>query len=243
MRRCLLASVLLTIAATQAQDKPWVLPRTPWGTPSFEGVWQHNITDRNGRRVVGLDIANFVEIPYQPWSKERYEFNKSDKGGYYDPEAHCFPAGVPRITAVPYPQQFMHSPKMIAILYEGNVHSYRLIFMDGRSHPKDPNPTWMGHSIGKWDGDTLVVDTIGFNGKTWLDPAGHVHTDRLHVVERFTHVDAKTLRYEFTVDDPGAYTRPWSWSYPLESHPDWDIIEYVCNENNKDLEHMKAGNP
>jgi hypothetical protein len=218
-----------------------VAPRTPWGTPDFSGVWQQRFVDKNGRPVVGLDLADFVDIPYQAASRAQYDFNQTGKGQALDPEAHCMPAGVPRSTGLPYPLRLMQAPDIIAMLLEGNVHSYRIIVMN-KEHPKDPNPTWMGHSTGKWEGDTLVVDTIGFNDKTWLDPGGHIHSDQLHTVERFTRIAHDRLRYEFTIDDPVAYTKPWGWSYNLELHPDWEIIEYVCNENNKDIEHMIEGN-
>jgi hypothetical protein len=215
--------------------------KSPWGDPDLAGVWQQDLRDKNGRKVIGLDLADFVEIPYQPWSKAAYEHNQTGIGQAYDPEASCLPAGVPRSTGLPYPLRFMQTPELIAILLEGNVHSYRLIFMN-KDHPKDVDPTWMGHSVGRWEGSTLVIDTVGFNDKTWLDPGGHVHSDRLHVVERFTRLSESELRYEFTIDDPGAYTKEWGWSYVLQGHPDWEIIEYVCNENNKDVEHMIEGN-
>ena len=234
------ALVLLCLPLLSAQS--WQVKRTPWGEPDFSGVWQQRFVDKNGRPVVGLDLADFTEIPYQPWSKMQYEFNKTGVGQASDPEAHCLPAGVPRSTGLPYPLRLMQSPGLIVMLLEGNVHTYRMILMD-KEHPKDPNPTWMGHSTGKWEGDTLVVDTVGFNNGTWLDPGGHVHTDKMHVIEHFTRIGENRLRYEFTIDDPGAYTKPWGWSYALELHPDWEIIEYVCNENNKDVEHMPGAKP
>jgi len=232
--------VFLCLPLVSAQS--WQVKRTPSGEPDFSGVWQQRFVDKNGRPVVGLDLADFTEIPYQPWSKMQYEFNKTGVGQASDPEAHCLPAGVPRSTGLPYPLRLMQSPGLIVMLLEGNVHTYRMILMD-KEHPKDPNPTWMGHSTGKWEGDTLVVDTVGFNNGTWLDPGGHVHTDKMHVIERFTRIAENRLRYEFTIDDPGAYTKPWGWSYALELHPDWEIIEYVCNENNKDVEHMPGAKP
>lgn len=231
--------------AGPAKPKPAPEPawtkKTPWGDPDFSGVWQQRFVDKNGRPVVGLDLDDFAEIPYTPASRAQYDFNQTGKGQALDPESACLPAGVPRSTGLPYPLRFMQSPGLIAILLEGNVHSYRLILMN-KEHPKDLNPTWMGHSVGKWEGDTLVVDTVGFNDKTWLDPGGHIHSDKLHTVERFTRLTENGLRYEFTIDDPVAYTKPWGWSYTLLGHHDWEIIEYVCNENNKDIEHMINGN-
>lgn len=238
--------VLLTVSALAfgqaAPAKSWVVPRAPDGEPDFSGVWLANFT-YNGRRVVDLNLGLGIDIPYQAWSKQKFEENSSPRGRFADPEANCLPAGVPRITGIPYPQRFMQTPGLIAILYEGNVHTYRLIHTDRSTHPKDLNPTWMGDSIGHWEGDTLVVDTVGFNDRTWLDTAGHVHTDALHVVERYTRTDPDTILYQFTIDDPKAYTKPWSQSYPLKRHEGWELIEYVCNENNKDVEHLKNGNP
>ncbi len=216
------------------KEDPWT-KKTLWGDPDLGGVWQQRLG------VVGLDLADFVEIPYTPESKARYEFNNTSKGQVNDPESACLPAGVPRTTGLPYPFRFMQSQNLIAMLVEGNVHSYRLILMN-QEHPKDPNPTWMGHSVGKWDGDTLVIDTIAMNDKTWLDPGGHIHSDKMHIVERFTRLTENQLKYEFTIDDPIAYTKPWGWSYVLAGHHDWELIEYVCNENNKDIEHMVDGN-
>lgn len=227
-------------AAPKPAEAPWT-KKMPWGDPDLSGVFQQQFRDAQGRPVVGLDLADFVEIPYTPASKAKYDFNQTGKGQALDPESACLPAGVPRSTGLPYPLRFMQSPDLIAILHEGNIHSYRLILMN-KEHPKDVNPTWMGHSVGKWEGDTLVVDTVGFNDRTWLDPGGHIHSDKMHTVERYTRLTQNQLRYEFTIDDPEAYTKPWGWSYVLVGHPDWEIIEYVCNENNKDLEHMIDGN-
>jgi hypothetical protein len=234
----------VTVAAVAwgqpVKETAWT-KKLPWGDPDLSGVWQQDFRDRNNRKVIGLDLADFVEIPYQEWSKKAYDYNQTGKGQAADPEAACLPAGVPRAIGLPYPLRFMQAPDLIAILLEGNVHSYRLIFMN-QPMPKEPNESWMGHSVGRWDGNTLVVETAGFNDKTWLDPGGHVHSDKMRVTERFTRLNEKDLRYEFTIDDPGAYTKPWGWSYLLQGHPDWEIIEYVCNENNKDIEHMIEGN-
>ncbi|MEO8096906.1 MAG: hypothetical protein ABI811_04350 [Acidobacteriota bacterium] len=227
-------------AKAKPVEAPWT-KKTPWGDPDLGGVFQQRFLDKNNRPVIGLDLADFVDIPYQPWSKEKYDFNQTGKGQSQDPESACLPAGVPRSTGLPYPLRMLQTPGLITILYEGNVHTYRLILMD-KQHPKDVNPTWMGHSIGHWEGNTLIVDTVGFNDKAWLDPGGHIHTDQLHTVEHYTRLTENRLQYEFTIDDPGAYTKPWGWSYVLEGHQDWEIMEYVCNENNKDIEHMIQGN-
>jgi hypothetical protein len=114
--------------------------------------------------------------------------------------------------------------------------------MDGREQPKDPNPTYLGYSVGKWEGDTLVVDTIGMNDRTWLDAAGHGHGEKLHVTERFTRTDSNTLRLEATIDDPDFYTKPWTVVTQATWYPNQEILEYICQENNRDLRHL-VGTP
>ena len=153
-----------------------------------------------------------------------------------DPEANCLPTGVPRLA--PYPWKIVQTPTLVVFLFEGNIHSYRQIFLDGRAHPKDPDPTWYGDSIGHWEGDTLVVDSVGFNDKFWFDFAAHPHTDKLHITERYRRPDLGHLESEVTIDDPGAYTKPFTLhgQFPLQT--DTEIMEYVCNENNQDVTHI-----
>ena len=124
------------------------------------------------------------------------------------------------------------------ILFEGNIHSYRQIFMDGRKHPEDPNPTWYGHSVGHWEGDTLVVDSVGFNDKFWFDFAGHPHTEKLRVTERFRRPDLGHLEYDVTIDDPGAYTKPFVMHGKSALETSTELMEYICNENNQDVPHI-----
>ena len=152
-----------------------------------------------------------------------------------DPEGFCLPAGVPRIS--PFPQKFVQTSNLIVILDEGNIHSYRQIFLDGRGHPKNMDPLWMGHSTGKWDGDTLVIDTVGLNDKTWINGQGVPHSDQLHVIERYRRPDLGHLEAEITIEDPKAFTAPHTFkrSYTLL---DGEILEYVCNEFNVDSEHL-----
>ena len=152
-----------------------------------------------------------------------------------DPEANCLPAGVPRMA--PYPWKIVQTPKLVVFLYEGNIHTYRQVFLDGRGHPADPNPSWYGDSTGKWEGDTLVVDSVGFNDKFWFDFAGHPHTEKLHVVERYRRPDSGHLDYDVTIEDPGAYTKPFT----MHGHSvitSGELMEYVCNENNQDVPHI-----
>jgi hypothetical protein len=199
-------------------------PRTPEGKVDFSGVWDP-----------GSTFFNIGQVPLQPWAQALYQERRSNLSKD-DPEAKCLPAGVPRIS--PFPQKFVQTPTLVVILDEGNVHSYRQLFLDGRGHPTDMDPLWMGDSIAKWDGDTLVVDTIGFNEKTWLSGQGVPHTDRLHVVERYTRPDFGHLEVEITLEDPGAFTRTHTFKRGFILLTNWEIHEYVCNEFNIDKDHL-----
>jgi hypothetical protein len=173
----------------------------------------------------------------QPWAEALYKERRANLSKD-DPEGFCLPAGVPRIS--PFPYKIVQTPALFVILDEGNVHSYRQIFLDGRGHPADPNrnPLWMGHSIGTWDGDTLVVDSVDFNDKTWLNGQGLPHSDALHVVERFRRPDLGHLEIEITLDDPKAFTKPHTFTRSHLYGPAWEIEEYVCNEFNVDKDHL-----
>ena len=199
-------------------------PRTPEGKVDFSGVWDP-----------GSAFFNIGQVPLQPWAAELYAQRRANLGKD-DPEAQCLPAGVPRIS--PFPQKFVQTPTLIVILDEGNVHSYRQLFLDGRGHPKNMDPLWMGDSIAKWDGDTLVVDTIGFNDKTWLTGQGVPHSEELHVIERYRRPDFGHLEVEITLEDPKAFTKPHTFKRGFILLPNWEIHEYVCNEFNVDKDHL-----
>ena len=199
-------------------------PRTTEGKVDFSGVWDP-----------GFSFANLGQVPLQPWAQTLYQERRASLSKD-DPEARCLPAGVPRIS--PFPQKFVQTPTLIVVLDEGNVHSYRQFFLDGRGHPKDPEPLWMGDSIARWDGDTLVVDTIGFNDKTWLNGQGVPHSDALHVIERYTRPDLGHLNVEITLEDSKAFTKPHTFTRTYTLLPNWEIHEYVCNEFNVDVEHL-----
>ena len=167
--------------------------------------------------------------PLQPWAELKL---KSTNPQTDDPNLACLPEGVPRfMISVPYPMEIIQSPKRVLILHEGTS-LMRQIHL-ARPHPKDLDPTYAGDSIGKWEGDTLVVDTIGFNDKTWLDGGGIPHTEALHVVERIRRIDRDTLVDEFTIDDAKAYTKPITARQVYKLKPDWELQEYVCEQNNK----------
>jgi hypothetical protein len=190
-------------------------------------------------------VEHPVDVPFTELGSKLYKERRANDSKD-DPEGYCLPPGVPRYTGTPYPFQFLQLPDRIVILYEGASHMYRQIFMDGRKHtPKDQlNPTWLGESIGSWEGnDTLVVDTVGFNGRTWLDYVGHPSSEDLHVVEKFRRPDSLTLEYEATIEDPQMYTKPWTTNFRVKFRPGWDLLEYVCLENNKDLMHLGTKEP
>ena len=181
------------------------------------------------------------QMPFMPWAAAVYNYN-SKNDSKYDPEGYCLPPGGPRLMATPYPMEIIQLPeqKRIIMIFEGATHVWREIFMDGRPHPEGDalNPTYLGHSVGRWDGDTLVVDVVGFNEQTWLDYFGHPHTDQLHVVERFSRPNKRMLRYEALVDDPGAYTKPFSIRWDIPWNATGELSEYICQENNKYLQRL-----
>jgi hypothetical protein len=181
-------------------------------------------------------------VPFQPWAAAVYDYN-SKNDSKYDPEGYCLPPGGPRMMATPYPMEIVQLPeqKRILMIFEGATHIWREIFMDGRPHPQGDalNPTYLGHSVGRWEGDTLVVDVVGFNEGTWLDYFGHPHTDMLHVVERFSRPNKNTLHYEALIDDPGAYMKPFSVAWDIPWRPSAELAEYICQENNLYLQRLK----
>ncbi len=204
-------------------------PRTSSGKPDLAGVWG---PDRSFIYNIETALKKGEKLPLQPWAEKLAAQRRSKD----DPEANCLPTGVPRMA--PYPWRIVQTPTHIFFLFEGNIHSYRQIFTDGRKHPADPDPTWYGDSIGSWDGDTMVVDSIGFNDKFWFDFAGHPHTEQLHVVERYRRPDLGHLEFETTINDPGAYTRPFTLYGHSALQANTDLFEYICNENNQDVSHI-----
>ena len=200
-------------------------------TPDLSGIWQGGgpIND------IAEGLPKGQTVPLLPSAKQIMDARQSKD----DPEANCLPTGVPRIA--PYPWRIVQTPTHIFFLFEGNIHSYRQIFMDGRPHPPDLDPTWYGHSIGRWDGKTLVVDTVGFNDKFWFDFKGHPHTEKLHVVERYALKGANALVDQITIDDPGAYAKPFTLTFTAtRAKPGTELMEYICNENNQDVAHVSG---
>ncbi|HET7607349.1 MAG TPA: hypothetical protein VFL84_01640 [Gammaproteobacteria bacterium] len=210
-------------------------PRLPDGSPDLSGVWvgAGPIGDISTGLMPGEEI---VMLPAaQALMKSRMAAD--------DPEARCLPTGVPRIA--PYPWRLVQSPAYgkathLFFLFEGNIHSFRQIFMDGRPHPEDEEPSWYGHSVGHWEGDTLVIETVGFNDLFWFDFVGHPHTTQLKTVERYTRTKFGELEVVTTVTDPGAYAKPFTVKFRHTLRPGWELMEYICNENNQDVEHIRG---
>ena len=166
------------------------------------------------------------------------EYSQRDGAhSWEDNAAHCLPPGTPRINAAPFPWKLVQTPTYIVIVYE-TYNYWRQIFLDGREMAEDAPPSWFGYSTGKWEGDTLVVDTRGFNGKACIDQLGKPATEALHVIERFRRKDFGHMDIEITIDDPKAYTRPWTITEAAKLSNAVELMEFICNENNRDLEHL-----
>ena len=207
-------------------------PKTADGKPDLSGVWTPPF-GYTGNIAKDLKPG---EVQFQPWAEALYK-HRLDTEGREDPQAYCTLSGVPREHVVPYPFKILNAKGVIVILYEA-LHSYRQIYTDGRQLPKDPNPAWMGYSIGHWEGDTLVVQSSGFVDNNWLDNGGHPGTESLRLTEKFRRPNFGHINLELTIDDPKAYTKPWTVNLQFTASPDTDLIEYVCSENEKDLKHL-----
>ncbi len=210
-------------------------PRTPEGNPDLSGFWQvlnsaaWDIRPHNAQDGIpaGLGVVEGGEIPYQPWAAEQQQENYANRLTA-DPVRQCFLPGVPRITYMPFPFRILQTPDHVVVTYEF-AHAVRIIYTDGSPHPL-PNDFWMGDSRGHWEGDTLVVDTTHFNGRTWLDAAGNFHSDALQVVERYTPTTPYHIDYEVTLEDPNVFTRPWKMRMTLYRRMDegLQILDYDC---------------
>ena len=216
------------ISAEEAK-KP--APRLPDGTIDLTGPWVGGGSNQDIERDGGLKPG---ELPLLPWARELRDSRKTEN----EPYTACLPMSVPRVN--PYPWKFAMSYTgkgltHIYVLHEtGDAGAHRVIYMDGRPHPKDPVPTWWGHSIGRWEKDTLVVDTIGYNDKFWFDSRGTPHTEQLHTIERFTRTNFGTLVNAFTLDDPGTFSRPVQLTFTATHiRPDLDLMEFICLEDNQ----------
>lgn len=177
------------------------------------------------------------EVPFRPWSRGMWDYYRlhTDRDA---PHARCKPSAGPRQVGTAYGFEVVQIPDLErSFIFDiGGPHSYRIIHMDTRSHPEDLDPSYYGHSVGWWEGDTFVVDTVGFNERSWIDALGLVRTDQLHQIERFTRVDFNTLYYDVTIDDPGAYTEPWTAGSVYRWNEGAEMFEYICQDNNKNMD-------
>lgn len=223
-------------------------PVTPDGKPDFSGLWERPYTpDMTVATRNQLPDASLPDdptpapnarpnapkrklLPFTALGKAEWEAYDAANGDY---TGACMPFGLIRSINSPDPLQIMQNAKYLGLLFEQNTwfHLVRL----NAEHAKNLTPTWFGDSVGHWDGNTLVIDTIGFNGRTRLDTIGHPHSDKLHVIERYARPDLGHINYEITIDDPVTFTRPWKNTRVFTLRPDWEIMEYSCEENNKDF--------
>jgi hypothetical protein len=241
--------ILLASAALSQNQRqlPKPVPRWPDGhlnlgtVPGEKGHWI-----RQGRAQLASNPESVIaagpgglstnmtmdNVPFQPWARELYHFRQANFERDA-PHSRCKPSPGPRQVGTAYGFEIveMKDSQRTFIFDIGGPYSFRVIYMDSQ-HPNVLEPTYTGHSIGRWEGDTLVVDTVGFNENSWIEAEGFPHTDKLHLIERFTRADFNTLRYEVTVDDPGAYTRSWTGGFNLRWNSGAELFEYVCQENN-----------
>jgi hypothetical protein len=207
-----------------ASPAPQPAPRMPDGKPDLSGVWNKGIT---------VNSARDVPAPYTAYGLERFNAAKRQ----IDPQGRCIFPGVPRIMNLPYPFQIVQLPDKIIFLYEA-LHNFRIIHTDGRSHLEGQVPALMGHSVGRWEGDTLIIETVGLTDRTWLDDFGNQHSAETRVTERYRRPDHDTLVFNYTLQDPLMYTEPWT--VPERRIPlapaDWELMEYACTDNNKVVE-------
>lgn len=234
------------------------VPRTAEGHPDLSGVWMHeHISLAEMERLFGAGLAQGNVPGMEVDTVHKYAINilldfKPEESPIRPealkilrqrtmtdfPPTHCLPTGIPFGALVSEPIKLVQSPRLLVLLYEGDVP--RQIYTDGRELPKEfDQPAWVGYSVGKWQQDTMVVETAGFNDKTWLDGMGHPHSDALRVTERYHRRDFGHMDVEMTFDDPKMYTSPFTIRVPFHLMADSDIYESICNENEKDLDHMR----
>ena len=239
------AGVPKTAAGTPDLAAP--APKTADGKPDLSGLWGNMCPTANGTVMCAPEVAVpqlFGDIgrgvkgglPYTPWAADLVKARKAENGKD-DPTSHCLPGGVAKLHTSALLRKIIQAPGLVVFMTERNA-SYRQIFTDGRPLPKDPNPSWNGYSTGHWDGDTLVVETIGFQDGQWLDRAGSPLTEAAKMTEKFRRPNYGTLQIELTVDDPKAYTKPWTIPLSQSIILDTELLDYICLENEKDDLHL-----
>jgi hypothetical protein len=206
-------------------------PRLPDGKPDLSGVWN---PPTGYLRDLARDLKG--DVPFQPWAKTLYDERAAGKYWREEPDANCLPQGVPKVLLAPAPWRIVQTPGVIFFVHEA-FNLWWQAFTDGRELAvnSDTTPTWHGHSTAKWEGDTLVVDSRGFNGKVWLDQLGKPSTEALHVTTRFHRREYGRMEIGITIDDPKAYTKPWSVNVEVRLAPNTELMEFICLENEKDV--------
>lgn len=234
-------------------------PRASDGKPDLSGMWGTDPTPRAEmeRRFQGITafavpgddpaefnkyMINFLsdfareQDPLRPEFLAVLKRNGDDKNQNENPTTRCLPMGIPWIYGIPDPYKIVQTPGLTLIMFEGEP--VRQIYTDGRKHTPDPEPAWYGYSVGKWEGDTFVVNSVGFNDRTWLDAMGHPHSTDMRIVERFHRRDFGHMDLQVTIEDPKTYTRPVTLKYTQTLAPDTDLLDYICTENEKDRKHL-----
>jgi hypothetical protein len=214
-----------------AADAIKPVPRLPDGKIDLTGPWVGGGSNADIERDGGLKTG---ELPLLPCARTLRESRKEEN----EPYTTCLPMSVPRVNPYPWKIAMTYTAKGLSHIYilheTGDAGAHRVVYMDGRNHPPDPVPTWWGHSIGWFEDDTLVIDTVGYNDRFWFDSRGTPHTDQLHTIERFTRINFGTLINEFTLDDPGAFSRPVYLTFTATHiRPDLDLMEFICLEDNQ----------
>jgi hypothetical protein len=243
-----LTAIVLGMLASAALAQPGGPPGPPPGPAPVDAngraiLWGAKAADKGTwTPVFGISdpITPYAEIPFQPWSKALYDYRQTRE---LEPHTRCKASGFSRQFLTPYGVEFLELPelKQTYIFDIGGPHTFRTIYMDGRDHPKDWQPSYYGHSVGHWEGNTFVVDTVGYNEQFWMDRRGMPHTTQLHTIERFTRTNSNTIEYRVTIDDPGAYTKTFNGGFNLRWNPGEELFEYVCQQANYAAELMVGG--
>jgi len=251
MKTLALGVALVAAGAVIAQEPPAaapdtrVVPRNEYGHISFAGTKENpgnwngllgSLSNRQPNQRGNIpESLPYEQVPFQQWARELHA-SRNALGGAEDPHTRCKPSGGGRMFQTPYGTEILDAGDTVFMMGIGSPHSWRQIYMDGRTHPANLEPGFYGHSVGHWEGDTLVVDTVGFLGdeQFWITRDGYPHTEQLHTIEKFSRPDFDTLRYELTIDDPGAYTQTWTGGWFMTFGEGNEPFDYLCQENNLD---------
>jgi hypothetical protein len=250
---CSLADVVEFHACASEKAKSFVPPRTSDDVPDFRGYWRsrnnnaaYNVEPAGATFGIPASGGHIIDtpdrlIPYQPWALARR--NELRGKGFDDPQAHCAPSGAPRKNVTLFGWKIIQPAGHVLFLYE-SMHDYRIIPTNGRPHLPPAIKLWHGDPVGRWDGDTLVVDYRNLNGRHWFDMSGNFQSEHIHVVERYTMYDPNAILFEARIEDESMYTRPWTLAFALERNTEegYYQIEYACHEGERDLQHLAGAN-